>query len=308
MADGFEACFLCGCTETRYWFRPDRSPGPIVQCLHCGLVYVGRLEDRHALISDGPVLGRYPPEWLESSDVELLQKCWELPLIQAAENELLGKTANANHFLHLIEQYCPKRGRLLDVGAFCGIFLNTARERGWDVVGLEPLVGPSIYARGKFGIEMITDVLSDSTFPGESFDVVTAFQVLEHLPNPVKAVGIMQRLLKPGGLLVIEVPSIEHWSIRLLRKHHRHFVPDHLFFFAPRTLTQLLASQGFDKIKVTNSRRSLSIAALLEWLPRLLHVFEADRRRWFGKQSWLRRRIITVKTSDIIATFAFKPG
>lgn len=271
------------------------------------MVFISEPKDEHALIYEGPVQGGYPREWTEASDLSLLDKCWELPLIQRAEAEETGKRANAHAFLNLIESRYPHRGRLLDIGTFCGFFLAAARSRGWSVVGLEPLVGPSIYARGRFGVDVVTDTLRWDTFSRESFDVITSFQVFEHLPYPDEALSIAYGLLKPGGLFVLEVPNIDHWSVRLLGKRHRHFVQDHLNFFSRATLAKFLSGKGFEDVSVTNSSRSLSLAALLTWGPRLLGL-ERTWRTGHGSSRWLDEKVVTLSSGDVIVGFATRPN
>jgi 2-polyprenyl-3-methyl-5-hydroxy-6-metoxy-1,4-benzoquinol methylase len=307
MAEKYRACVVCGHREIRYWFRPRRSPGAVVQCINCEFVFVGEFADTSALIFEGPVLGNYPPEWQTTSELDILQCCWEWPLIEKMETEWQGKLANASHFLKIIEERHP-RGRLLDIGAFCGFFLHAAKLRGWEVIGIEPLVGPSVYARGKLKVPVITCTLEENTFTPESVDVVTAFQVFEHLPDPGKILDIVFRILRPGGWVVLEVPNIDHWSLRLLGKHHRHFVQDHLNFFGPRTLSKLLEIHGFENVSVENSPRSLSVAALIEWLPRLVGLSASRSKLHLRKSGWLRNTIIRINSGDIIVAYARKPG
>ena len=259
-------CILCGVNDGQMLFRPSRSPGPVVRCRKCGLVYVSPCKNTRAIIFEGPEIGNYPSRMLTSSDFGDLAGCWEKSLIEEEEAELPAKVVNAHRVLDRIEQLMSHKGTILDLGCFCGTFLHVAAERGWATYGIEPLVGLAIYARAKFGLNVITDTLRDDSFPPEFFDVVTAFQVFEHLPDPAGELTRLWRILKPGGLVVIEVPNIDTVWVRLLGKYHRHFVADHLFFFSPATLSAMLRKNGFEVVQVFSPTRVMSLRKLANWL------------------------------------------
>lgn len=98
-----------------------------------------------------------------------------------------------------------REGRLLDVGAGIGQFLNLAQKH-FEVVGTEISTTALRIAREKYGLALIEGPL-ESLPAGESFDVITLFHVLEHVPFPGETLGTCFRLLKKGGLLVIAVPN-----------------------------------------------------------------------------------------------------
>jgi 2-polyprenyl-3-methyl-5-hydroxy-6-metoxy-1,4-benzoquinol methylase len=261
-------CCVCEQDNPDYCFRPSRSPGPIVQCKTCGFVYVNPIETTKSLIQEGPVLNGRAPRLLESSNLDDIEGSWEQPLIERYISELPAKQLNAQEALTHINNLAKIRGTLLDVGCFCGVFLNVASQEGWDCYGLEPLVMPAIYARGRFGVRVTTDTLRDDTYPSELFDVVTAFQVFEHLVDPAQELVRIQRLLKPNGLLVIEVPNIDTAIFKLLRAKHRHFVEDHVSFFSAKTLTYLLERMGFQVREVYYPVRVVSFRHLVWWIER----------------------------------------
>ncbi|MFN8223331.1 MAG: class I SAM-dependent methyltransferase [Gaiellales bacterium] len=95
-------------------------------------------------------------------------------------------------------------GRLLDVGASNGGFVRRAREQGFEAVGLEPSAEICALARSAHRVEMHCGTLLDGLFEPESFDVITLHDVLEHLLDPEADLAAADRLLAPGGLLVIE--------------------------------------------------------------------------------------------------------
>jgi SAM-dependent methyltransferase len=125
------------------------------------------------------------------------------------------------------------------VGAF---FLAVAKDRGWFAYGLEPLPVCSVYARSKFKLNIVTDTLHEDTFPLEYFDAIASFQVFEHLPYPNRDIQILHKILRRDGLILIEVPNFDTWTMHLMKSRHRHFVPDHINFFSRKTLVQFLTN------------------------------------------------------------------
>ena len=98
-----------------------------------------------------------------------------------------------------LERLCPSRGRLLEFGASYGHSLASARERGWDVAGVELSPTASEYARTHFGMPVFNCDLADAPLADGSFDAVIGWHVLEHVRNPKEQLQRLSRLLKPGG-------------------------------------------------------------------------------------------------------------
>jgi SAM-dependent methyltransferase len=270
------------------------------------LVYVNPREDQHALIYEGPVLGDYDPEMLISSDVQDIEICWEKLLIEAHIRRAREKRANAQSALQKIEIFLPPPGRLLDVGCFCGIFMEVAAEQGWEVQGVEPLVGPSIYARGALRLDVITDTLRTDSFPPESFDVVTAFQVFEHLPDPASELVKIRSFLKPGGLVVIEVPNVDNIGVKCLGKRHRHFVQDHLYFFSPTTLSLLLDGNGFDPLYSYYPARLMSVDSAMGWVGRITGQAWGKKAQVLVRKLVWADRMLPVNLRDIVCVIGKK--
>jgi hypothetical protein len=182
------ACPVCGQQHTRVLFRPKDSPGPVAKCLNCDMVYVESIEDDHALIFSEPVMNGQPdPKILTSSNLADVSDSWEFKFLPDEEVEWPVRQHNAADALQRIERHINTHrpgGRLLDFGSGWGFFLAVAKERGWIPYGLEPLPASAVYARARFGLNTITDTLRENTFPSDFFDVITAFQVFEHLPPP----------------------------------------------------------------------------------------------------------------------------
>ena len=139
-----------------------------------------------------------------------------------------------------------KKGRILDVGCATGIFLNGMSQRGWDCQGVEPSAYAANYARERFRLNIFEGYLEDLDFPGEWFDVITMWDVLEHIPNPDEVLEKVGHLLKRDGWFVLSLPNAESWERYIFKEYWAGWdVPRHFHIFTPGTITKLLNSRGF---------------------------------------------------------------
>jgi len=154
-------------------------------------------------------------------------------------------------------------GRLLDVGCYTGVFLERARQRGWEVVGLEPSQWAAEVARRR-GLTVHQVLLAESALPAESFDVITVWDVFEHFADPLAEVHRLARLLKPGGLLALSTMDVESSFARFLGPHWPWFMRMHLYYFSADSLRALLARGDLQVARVCRHRRIVSARYLLE--------------------------------------------
>jgi len=141
-------------------------------------------------------------------------------------------------------------GRLLDVGCGTGEVLLAARGRGWSTQGVEPERTGAEMARGR-GLEVVTAMLEESGLPEGDFDVVSAFHVLEHVPDSRAFLRTLARWARPGGFVVIEVPNFNGVQRRRLHQNWLHLRPrEHLVHFTPQTLPRTFLSAGIEPVAV----------------------------------------------------------
>jgi 2-polyprenyl-3-methyl-5-hydroxy-6-metoxy-1,4-benzoquinol methylase len=289
-------CIVCGGTSAHTLFRPRLSPGPVVRCGDCGLVYVYPVEHIEWFYYDGKPSRELSPE-------ERAEEEWHLSRYLGEEE---WKRQNLAGVLDEIEVLHP-RGRLLDLGCYCGLLLDLARTRGWDANGVEPEEAGRRYAVEHLGLNVFGGTLGQAAFPPDTFDVVVSLQVLEHLLDPRETLYQITRVLKPGGLLVVEVPSIDNLGFRLLGRWHRHFARHHLFFFSRQTLTRLLTEAGYQVKQVVYPSRQLSLRHLAGQVGGVDTPLSARLRRWVERLG-LGTATISINLKDILRVYAVKVG
>jgi len=140
--------------------------------------------------------------------------------------------------------------RLLEIGASHGGFLRLAQLAGFDATGLE--LSPSVvrFARDTFGVDMRLGPLEAADIPDRSFDVVAAFDVLEHFADPEAALREIRRVVRPGGTVLLQTPEYSGADAQALLAAGDPFLahlraPEHVFLFSKRGAAQLLERTGF---------------------------------------------------------------
>jgi SAM-dependent methyltransferase len=133
-------------------------------------------------------------------------------------------------------------GKLLDVGCASGLFLDAARREGrWQVQGIEPNPRAVAFGRHRRGLDIRQGIFADVDFGGNSFDVITMWDVLEHLHHPTDALQKAARLLRKEGILVVRVPHLESFGARLFSRHWAGLdAPRHLHVFPRDVLADMM--------------------------------------------------------------------
>jgi len=187
-------------------------------------------------------------------------------------------------------------GKLLDVGCNIGLFLNVAREEGFSVIGVELNKGCAQYGRNNFKLDIRSDSLENIAFADQSIDVVTLFDVLEHVRDIHDFLSEVKRILKKDGVLVIQSPNIQSLMARLTKSNWNWLTPpDHLYHFTPATLGLLLKEHGFD-IRLLNTWEPAE-----EFSNNLLSNFN-NMNSFLGKVLFLMNRVTKFLTITVLLT------
>jgi 2-polyprenyl-3-methyl-5-hydroxy-6-metoxy-1,4-benzoquinol methylase len=166
------------------------------------------------------------------------------------------KGQSARYLLTQAEELVRGKGTLLDIGAGRGELLSVARDSGWDVTGIEPSARFAEYAASFSGLRVRREPLADCKFSDGSFDCVILSAVLEHLYDPDETIGEIARILRPNGVVFIDVPNEQGLYFKIGNLYQKlrgrdwvvnlapTFSPFHVFGFSPRALRAMLSKHG----------------------------------------------------------------
>jgi 2-polyprenyl-3-methyl-5-hydroxy-6-metoxy-1,4-benzoquinol methylase len=237
---------------------------------------------------------RHPPIWR----CQACRLLFQSP--RPSEAELLASYGDVEDAIYLAERQNryltfrravrvlgpPAGRRLLDVGAYCGYFVDVARESGFDAEGLELSRWAAAQARG-LGLTVRNETIEERARSGARYDVVTMWDVLEHLADPRRDLELARALLRPGGLLALSTIDAGSPVARLLGARWPWLMDMHLFYFDRRNLPALLAELGFRVVARRDYVHTVSAGYLLRkveasfpplrWLARALRAIVPAR-------------------------------
>jgi len=238
-------CRVCGSDQVYLRFRLKTFD--IMKCRHCEVAYMAAVPSEQEIAA------------LYSSDY--YQKRFEYYFNNIVSNPDGGKLdSNTRSFrlaLDRLQSLRPDKGRLLDLGCGLGIFLKLAREQGWDTVGVDISSYAAEYGRREFGLDIRQAArLQDAGLPAHSFDVITLWDSLEHFAAPLSQLREVSRLLRPGGVVMLDTPNEDAlmralaglcyratgglWRYPVSKVYHEF----HLHYFTQRSLQRLLEGAG----------------------------------------------------------------
>lgn len=220
------ACAACGGSV-----RPELpAPMATVVCVACGL------EQLRELPSPAACESYYQEDYYTPETGARFLGVFEWPF------QLFRRLRHAS-----IQRRASRQGSILDVGCGRGDLLEVFKKQGWKVLGTQLSRTAARAAKETRGVDVVCGELPALELEAESFDVVTFFHVLEHLPEPGKYLQAAHRTLRADGLLVVEVPDCSSLGFRALKARSFTFdYPHHLLFFTPKSLRLLLARCGFE--------------------------------------------------------------
>ncbi len=253
-------CEVCGSEAARLFLKSDRLDGPLVRCPVCGLLYVGVRSRDFTFAAPDPERSRLLGEKVNA--LGIVDRALEES--DAVREQALER--DRDRLEHLL-RFAPAGGRLLDVGAAAGGFVSIAggafRARG---VEPDPATATAAHAQG---LDVVNASLAELD-RGERYDAITLLHVIEHLDSPRAAVEQIAGLLRPGGVVLIETPTVENLWFALAPGRWRQLIPDHYWFFSARTLTQLIIDCGLRPLNIRTVGRRVPLG------------FAADRLRRAG--------------------------
>ena len=185
----------------------------------------------------------------------------------------------------------PRHGiHLLDVGCSSGAFLSAAASLGVRVEGVEPAARP-VETAIKRGLKVHHGLLQDLALPQSSFDVITLFEVIEHLKDPLTLVRASLRILRPEGLLVVRTGNTDSWTAQVLKARWEYFQlkrhGGHICFYSPKSIGSLAERAGFVIEHLTTHAVSFYQRGEVPWVlyrpTKILSELLNTPSTWFGK-------------------------
>jgi len=225
-------CPICGGNSEKIIFIKDGFR--FIKC-GCGLVYVNPIVNEkklNELYKDAPSNDAWVDVYLSKPQREMDRKSFTRIIKDIGS----------------LSQNDSKR--ILDVGCSVGLFLEVAKEFGWDGCGVDLNEKAVKYATETAKVNAKLSLLKDAGFEKGRFDAITLLNILEHVPDPVKLIAECKDLLKDKGILFIETPNLNGLAPRLLHEKCSTFGGrNHINYFSKETITNTLEKSGFRIIK-----------------------------------------------------------
>lgn len=234
-----ERCAICGSQDSVEQLRaPDRFHGgtkiyALRRCPTCALVW----------LADAPRAAEMGQHYGPAYD----------RFIQTA-----GENSPARWVARKSAIYAHRQGgRLLDLGCSSGAFLESLRGQGWELHGIEMSEAVAKRAESRSGAQVFVGDILDAPFAAGTFDVVTCFDVLEHVYQPREVLRKVVEWLKPGGIYYVLVPNIDSGEARLFQSYWYGLeLPRHLSHFSPQSLRYATRAAGLEEISIATHRNS----------------------------------------------------
>jgi len=158
---------------------------------------------------------------------------------------------------------------LLDVGANTGVFLSSIKDKVKTAQGIEASEEATNAARTIYGLDVQSGLIADVDLPDERFDIITMFDVIEHLTDPMNDLRILSQKLKSGGKIFITTHDIETLLAKISGRHNPMLMYQHFFHFSPRTLANMLETNGYKIIGIKRFLKSWSFEYLFHLVEKI---------------------------------------
>jgi 2-polyprenyl-3-methyl-5-hydroxy-6-metoxy-1,4-benzoquinol methylase len=280
----YRNCPVCGSTQinpllTVKDHSVSREDFVLWQCSNCSLRFTQDVPDEESI-------GKYyqSTEYISHSNTS---KGLVNSLYQKVRNYTLNQKAD------LIIMNTVKQGRILDLGAGIGAFINTMKGKGWEITGIEPDEGARQQSKNLFNIEL-KETGSLQQLSENSFDAITLWHVLEHVHQLHDYIERLKDLLKPNGKIFIAVPNYDSVDSSIYKLYWAAYdVPRHLYHFTPKALDVLMSKHGLKVI----SKKPMWFDSF--YISLLSSKYKNGKTNWIGAGlSGLRSNLKALLTKD----------
>jgi 2-polyprenyl-3-methyl-5-hydroxy-6-metoxy-1,4-benzoquinol methylase len=256
--------------------------GRIVECRSCHLVYMNPRPHHEAVVEN-------------YGDVE----------DQSYIEEEQGRIETFAESLAHVEKY-RRSGHLLDVGCHVGTFLTLAQDAGFDVAGVEPSRWCSEIANSRIDGKVHCGAIEDAPLPEGGYDVITLWDVIEHLPDPALDIRAIYSALRPGGIFAVSTMDVESLFAKTFGKRWPWYMQMHLVYFSRQTLPEMLRREGFQICEVSTHVRRVRLTYLASRLDAYSPTIGRLANGVLSKVG-LAERTVGVSFGDIFTVIARKP-
>ncbi len=291
-------CDCCGKEEFEFLFSGyDRMHDvtgefKLVRCRNCGLIF----------INPQPlweVLKKHYPKGYYSLKGEVLKKSFGRGISDFVYNAYFGE--RQNFFLKLL--FFPARayirgtkivrgGKILDAGCGSGSFLLKMKSFGMDCFGVEPGDFDKDFAKDN-GLNIFHGTVEEAKFPDNFFDVIAVYHVFEHVPEPSETLAEFRRILKPNGILIMDIPQSNCLGFKIFKENWLGLdVPRHLYTFSESVIKRYAEKTGLRVRSVKHVTNSTQL--LVSWL-------------YFVNRLRKSKRFLAEYNANIIARIVLEP-
>lgn len=238
----------------------------VVRCNACSLVYLNPILDSKFIVDS----------YKDAIDDKFVtQNQYRIETFKRGFQEILVFLGIESNFSKM---------RTLDIGCAGGAFLKAVKDLGGNPVGVEPSKYLSDFARREYGVEVYSGILEEQDFGSGSFDIITMWDVVEHLTDPNQVFSDMRRIVKDQGYLVINYPDYSTLIAKIMGWKWPFWLSVHLTYFTPKTITRLIEANGFKVLRMKRHWQKLEFGYLLERAAYYFPIFKyvGSVARFFG--------------------------
>ena len=220
--------------KAKIWTETQTGKYPFTyrQCCSCGFVFLDPRPDEEEIL-------QYYAQDYYGEGSHKFRSCFEGFRLFFARKRM-----------RRTQKFFPCPGKALDIGCGQGTFLQLLKEEGWDCHGTE-LTKESAFRASQKGIPVSVGEVQEGQFTPHFFDLISFWQVLEHLPDPMKVLKALRPFLKKEGIIAISTPNIESLQAKVSTRRWFHLDPPrHLCLFSPETLERMMRSLGFSLVEI----------------------------------------------------------
>ncbi|MFA5275718.1 MAG: class I SAM-dependent methyltransferase [Candidatus Omnitrophota bacterium] len=251
------ACILC--SNGSFTKQFNKSGWDIVRCDSCGLEFVYPLPTER-------VVDDYYNKHKQSSKVR----------IATYLKTRVSRNRRDQRKLKLLEGIQGNKGRILDIGCGMGLFVKNASDRGWTAEGIDLDKEMIEYGKNAFGVNLSCTDLNDFRLPDGYFDAITMFNLLDHLRRPLDFLKEVERILKPNGIIYMNLHDAGGWKAKTYRENWGAYCPPgHLYYYTLDTLEALVNKAGLKFLMVpgVNLKEGIKMILAKKDTPRQISKF-----------------------------------